>query len=194
MELNRITLIIVHAAIITVIYNVITSGETSIPLKIVAITASPLEITRIVTGQESILLIVITGLGLIPTNQECARSISSIILNTNVVAIRTDPTRLDTIQITARALNNTTQAHNTGDAINTEVRNEENLIAILDRLVVSRAINNLAATFTEKADSLAVMIVISDLFATILGPIHRTHVGRVVLPDNLTNIQAGLKN
>ncbi len=190
----RIMLITAHAAIITIIHHVIIDSVTSIPLKIVAITVSLMEIARIVTEQEIILLVGTMGLDLIPTKRACARSMSSSTLNTNEGAIRTGPTKQDIVQITAKALNITTHAHNTGTVINTEVGNDANLIAILDRLAVSIAINNKAMNLTEKADSLTVMIAISDLFETIHGLVHKTRVGRVVQQDNVAIIQADRKN
>jgi len=119
---------------------------------------------------------------------------SSITMNMNTVATRTDLTRQGTVQITAKALNSPTPVHNTATVINTEARNDANLIAKLDRLAVSIAINNRVVNLTGTAGSLEVMIVTSDLFVTTRGLIRRTHVGRVVQPGNVTIIRAGLKN
>jgi hypothetical protein len=190
MELARITLITAHAVIIPAIHHVMTGSETSIPLKIVAVTASRMEIARIVTGLESTLLVVTTGLGLIPTNRACARSMISNTPNTNAVVMQIDLIRQDTVQITAQTLSNTT--HDTRAVINTAVRNGENLIGIPDRLAVSTAISNMVAILTGKAGNLTVMIVISDLLETMRGLLHGTHVGRVARPDNVATMPAGL--
>ena len=198
MERARIMLIIAHAAIITVIRHAITGSATSIPinlpLKIVAITASLTESARTVIDQESILLVVTTGLDLVPTSQACALLMSSVTMNANAVVTRTNPIRLDTGQITAKVLNIPTHVHNIATGINTRALNDANLIAIRDSPAVSTAINGRAVTLTGMADSLAVMIVISDLFETIPGLIHRTHVGRAVQPGNAATIRADLEN
>jgi hypothetical protein len=194
MERARITLITAHAAIIIGIHHLKTGSATSIPLKIVAITANLTEITRIAIDQENVLLVVTIDLVLIPTNQVCTFLMSNIIMNTNAVATRTDPTRPDTVQIATKAHNIPTPVHNTAPVINIKAINDVISIVILARLAVSSAINNRAVNLTGTTDSLEVMIVISDLFATIQGLIRRTHAGRVVQPGNVAMTRAGLKN
>jgi hypothetical protein len=198
MERARIMLIIAHAAIITVIHHAITGSATSIqinlPPKVVAITASLTESARTVIDQESKLLVVTTGLDLVPTNQACALLMSSGTMNTNAVVTRTNPTRLDTVQMTAKVLNIPTHVHNIETAINTRALNDANSIAIRDSPAVSTAINGRAVTLTAMAGSLAVMIVIIDHSVRMAGLIHGTHVGRAVLPGNATTIRADLEN
>ena len=198
MEHARIMPITAHVAIITVIHHAITGSATSIPinppLKIVAITASLTEIARTVIDQESRLPAATMGLGLVPTNQACALLMSSVTTNKNAVVTRTDQTRPDTVQITAKALSIPTHVHHIATGINTRDLNDANLIAMRDSLAVSTAINDRAVTLTGTAGSLAVMIVISDHLVTIPGLIRRTHVGRAVQPGNAATIRADLEN
>jgi len=177
MEHARITLITAHAAILTVIHHVITGGTTSIqiniPLKIVAITANLTGIARLTTDRVNVLLVAILGLAL--SNRACATLMSSLTMSTNARATRrTNPGRLDIVQVTAGMLNILTHVHNFATGINTEALNDANLIAT--------------------ADSLAVTIAISGRFVTGHDLIHGTHVGRVAQQVNLAIVRAGPKH
>ncbi len=198
MERARITPITAHVAIIIGINPQITGSATNIlinlPLKPVAITTNLTEVARTTIDPENILPVVTIGLGLAPTNQVWALLMSSSTMNTNVMATRNDPTGLDTVQITGKALNIPTPVHNTATVINTGAHSDANSIAILDRLAASIAFNNRTMNLTGTADSLGVMTEISDLFVTIHGLIRRIHVGRVGQPGSVTTIRVGLKN
>jgi len=198
MEHARSTPITALAAIIIVIHHVITGETTSIqsstPLKIVAITANLTEIARIAIEQESVLLKVTMDLGLALSNRACALLMSSNIMKTNAEATRTNPTRMSIVQVTAEILTIPIHVHNIKAGIHTETHNDANLIATLDRLVVSTVIKDKLETMTETVDSLAVMIMISGHLVMQQDPIHITSVGRVDRQGNMTILQKSPMN
>jgi hypothetical protein len=198
MERARIMLIIAQAEIVRVSHHAIAGGATGFqinpPLKTVAISVSPTEIARRAIDIVSVLLIVNRCLVLALQNQECAISMSSDTMNTNIGATRSDLDELNLVQLIAKMLSILMHARNLASEINTGAPGDAVLIAMLDRLRVSTVINDKLVTLTAIANSLAVMIVISGHFAMGHDLIHRTHVGRVVRQDSVTIIQVSLMN
>jgi len=143
-------LITAHTAIITVTHHGITGSATSIPinppLNIVAITASLTERARTVIHLEIILLGVTMGLELVPTNQACALLMNSVTKNMSAVITRTGKARMDTVEKSAKVLNITIRVQQVATGINTGDLNDAILIAILDPLAVSTAINDRIVT------------------------------------------------
>src|SRR5215470_11351452 len=90
MERAAITPITMRTEVIRASHHAITGSViSSLPLKIVAITASPTEIARTAIDLASAMPIVGMVPGLAPTNQVCANLTSSITMNTR--ATRIDP-------------------------------------------------------------------------------------------------------
>lgn len=198
MERARIMLIIAHATIVRVSHHAIAGSaigfQINPPLQTVAISASPTEIDRTASNAVSVLLIVTRDPGLALSNQVCAISMSSVTMNTNTGATRSDLADLNLVQVIAKTLSPPVHARNLASGINTEALSDADLIAMRDRLTISTAISDKLVTLTAIADSLAVMIVISGHFAMGHDLIHQTHVGRVVRQGSVTIIQVSLMN
>jgi len=101
-------LIIAHATIVRVSHHAIAGGITGVqinpPLKIVAISASPMKIARTAIDIVSVLLTVTRCHGLALTIQVCAISMSSVTMNTSTGAIQIELVGMNLAQVTAATL------------------------------------------------------------------------------------------
>jgi len=204
MERAAITPITMRREVIRASHHAITGSViSSLPLKIVAITASPTEIARTAIDLASAIPIPIAGMvpGLAPTNQVCANLTSSITMSTR--ATRIDLARLVLVQPThgipihARkelVLVQPTHGipiHARKDGDRAETREDAILSARNDRHGVQTAI-------TGSLVNSIVRLVLRAVLSVTNGPlamdhsrlIHKTHAGRA----GRTNFRADLKN
>src|SRR5216684_5781 len=187
MERAAITPITMRREVIRASHHAITGSViSSLPLKIVAITASPTEIARTAIDLASAIPIPIAGMvpGLAPTNQVCANLTSSITMSTR--ATRIDLARLVLVQPTHGI---PIHARKEGDSA--ETREDAILSARNDRHGVQTAI-------TGSLVNSIVRLVLRAVLSVTNGPlamdhsrlIHKTHAGRA----GRTNFRADLKN
>jgi len=187
MERAAITPITMRREVIRASHHAITGSViSSLPLKIVAITASPTEIARTAIDLASAIPIPIAGMvpGLAPTNQVCANLTSSITMSTR--ATRIDLARLVLVQLTHGI-----PIHARKDGDRAETREDAILSARNDRHGVQTAI-------TGSLVNSIVRLVLRAVLSVTNGPlamdhsslIHKTHAGRA----GRTNFRADLKN
>src|SRR5713101_4962661 len=187
MERAAITPITMRREVIRASHHAITGSViSSLPLKIVAITASPTEIARTAIDLASAIPIPIAGMvpGLAPTNQVCANLTSSITMSTR--ATRIDLARLVLVQPTHGI-----PIHARKDGDRAETREDAILSARNDRHGVQTAI-------TGSLVNSIVRLVLRAVLSVTNGPlamdhsrlIHKTHAGRA----GRTNFRADLKN
>src|SRR5713101_3321222 len=187
MERAAITPITMRREVIRASHHAITGSViSSLPLKIVAITASPTEIARTASDLASAIPIPIAGMvpGLAPTNQVCANLTSSITMSTR--ATRIDLARLVLVQPTHGI-----PIHARKDGDRAETREDAILSARNDRHGVQTAI-------TGSLVNSIVRLVLRAVLSVTNGPlamdhsrlIHKTHAGRA----GRTNFRADLKN
>src|SRR5260221_14196342 len=188
MERAAITPITMRREVIRTSHHAITGSViSSLPLKIVAITAGPTEIARTAIDLASAIPIAGMVPGLAPTNQVCANLTSSITMSTR--ATRIDLARLVLVQPTHGI---PIHARKDGDRV--EPHEDAILSARNDRHGVQTAI-------TESLVNSIVRLVLRAVLSVTNGPlamdhslIHKTHAGRVGRTNLRADLKADLKN
>jgi len=201
MERAAITPITMRREVIRASHHAITGSViSSLPLKIVAITAGPTEIARTAIDLASAIPIAGMVPGLAPTNQVCANLTSSITMSTR--ATRIDLARLVLVQPThgipihARKelvlvqLTHGIPIHARKDGDRVETREDAILSARNDRHGVQTVITGSLVNSIVRLVLRAVLSVTNGPLAMDHSLIHKTHAGRV----GRTNFRADLKN
>jgi len=201
MERAAITPITMRREVIRASHHAITG---SLPLKIVAITASPTEIARTAIDLASAIPIAGMVPGLAPTNQVCANLTSSIKMSTR--ATRIDLARLVLVQPThgipihARkelVLVQPTHGipiHARKDGDRAETHEDAILSARNDRHGVPTAITGSLVNSIVRLVLRAVLSVTNGPLAMDHSPIHTTHAGRAGRTNLRADLKADLKN
>jgi len=188
MERAAITPITMRREVIRASHHAITGSViSSLPLKIVAITASPTEIARTAIDLASAIPIAGMVPGLAPTNQVCANLTSSITMSTR--ATRIDLARLVLVQPTHGI---PIHARKDGDRV--ETREDAILSARNDRHGVQTAITGSLVNSIVRLVLHAVLSVTNGPLAMDHSLIHKTHAGRAGRTNFRADLKADLKN
>lgn len=188
MERAAITPITMRREVIRASHHAITGSViSSLPLKIVAITASPTEIARTAIDLASAIPIAGMVPGLAPTNQVCANLTSSITMSTR--ATRIDLARLVLVQPTHGI-----PIHARKDGDRAETREDAILSARNDRHGVQTAITGSLVNSIVRLVLRAVLSVTNGPLAMDHSLIHKTHAGRAGRTNFRADLKADLKN
>ena len=188
MERAAITPITMRREVIRASHHAITGSViSSLPLKIVAITAGPTEIARTAIDLASAIPIAGMVPGLAPTNQVCANLTSSITMSTR--ATRIDLARLVLVQPTHGI---PIHARKDGDRV--ETREDAILSARNDRHGVQTAITGSLVNSIVRLVLRAVLSVTNGPLAMDHSLIHKTHAGRAGRTNFRADLKADLKN
>jgi hypothetical protein len=188
MERAAITPITMRREVIRASHHAITGSViSSLPLKIVAITASPTEIARTAIDLASAIPIAGMVPGLAPTNQVCANLTSSITMSTR--ATRIDLARLVLVQPTHGI-----PIHARKDGDRAETHEDVILSARNDRHGVQTAITGSLVNSIVRLVLRAVLSVTNGPLAMDHSLIHKTHAGRVGRTNFRADLKADLKN
>src|SRR5215470_1993192 len=188
MERAAITPITMRTEVIRASHHAITGSVTSgLPLKTVAITASPTEIARMVIDLASAMPIAGIVPDLAPTNQACANLTSSITMSTG--ATRIGLARLVLVQPTHGI-----PIHARKDGDKAETREGAILSARNDRHAVQTAITGSLANLIVRLVLRAVLNVTNGPLAMDHRSVRKTHAGRAGRQHNGINFRADLKN
>jgi hypothetical protein len=188
MERAAITPITMRREVIRASHHAITGSViSSLPLKIVAITAGPTEIARTAIDLASAIPIAGMVPGLAPTNQVCANLTSSITMSTR--ATRIDLARLVLVQPTHGI-----PIHARKDGDRAETREDAILSARNDRHGVQTAITGSLVNSIVRLVLRAVLSVTNGPLAMDHSLIHKTHAGRAGRTNFRADLKADLKN